>query len=401
MNVLIKYIAIVWFLMLGLALYSQTKEELTQQKQKNLKEIKYLNSLLSKTKDTKHTSINQLSILKRKISLRANNIYITKRQIDALEETIDENAAIVKHMEEELAMLKEEYAQMLVYAYKNRNSYNRLLFIFSSSDFNEAYKRLKYIQEYSNYRQKQAELIVKTKADLEKKIEGLEEKKKQKLTLLETQKIEQQKLSNDKKQKDDIVKQLEQKEKELLQQIREKERIAKKLQAEIERIIQAEIEAQRKKNKDKTYELTPEEKELSANFAQNKGKLPWPLARGVISGTFGEHAHPVLPGIKVKNNGIDFQTSQGEKARAVFNGTVTAIIIIPGSNKTVMVKHGNYYTIYQNLIEVFVQKGDKVNTKQNIGIVYTDKDKKNTELHFEIWEGKSPQNPKYWLAKKK
>jgi len=300
-----------------------------------------------------------------------------------------------------LARLKEEYAEMIYYAHKNRSSYDKLMFIFSSSDFNQAYKRLKYFQQYSAYRKTQVLLIEETQAQIKQKLSDLENLKLAKVDLLRSFETERSKLNAEKIQQDQTMSTLSKKEKELLATIKEKEKAAKKLQKEIEKIIAEEINTASKKTgttKSGSYDLTPSEVQLSADFQQNKGGLPWPLERGIISGTFGEHPHPVLKNVITKNNGIDILTDKDTKARAIFNGEVTRVMSIPNYNYVIMIRHGEFLSVYSNLSEVFVQKGDMVTTKQDIGNIHTDIKDNKTELHFELWQGKTLLNPSLWLA---
>lgn len=382
--------------------FSQTKKELEKKKQENQEEINYLTKLFRETKKTKTTSLNDLIMLNKKIELREANIRILNKEINILNKQISAKVDSIKKLETDLQSLKNQYAQMLVYAYKNRNSYNRLMFIFSSNSFNQAYKRLKYLQQYSEYRIKQSELIVKNKSELEQKVNQLQKNKQQKLSLLKNKEDEKQLLVKEKEEQDKLIESLEKKQKELLAELKKKQKLAEELQKKLEKVISEEIrkakEEAKKKGKD-AFALTPEELKLSSEFKNNKSKLPWPTERGIILNSFGEHLHPVLAGIKTKNNGIDIQTNSGAKARAIFDGVVATIIIVPGENKAVIIKHGEYFTVYSNLTDVYVKKGDKVKTKQNIGLIYTDKTNSNTELHFEIWKNKTLLDPQDWLSK--
>jgi septal ring factor EnvC (AmiA/AmiB activator) len=295
---------------------------------------------------------------------------------------------------------------MIYYAQKNRNAYSRMMFIFSAESFNQAYRRLKYFQQYSEYRRHQVELILKTETDLTRRISVLEEQKDEKIKVLEDEKDEQSKLQREKQDKNKTLSSLKQQEKGLLQTLREKEKARAKLNQEIERIIAEEIRkaqqaggARSKAAPSDVFELTPEEMEMSADFESNRGKLPWPLERGVISGTFGEHDHPVLKGIKTKSNGVDILTSGGAVARAVFKGKVSRVMNVPRFNTVVIIRHGEYLSVYSNLTDVSVQMGDMVYTKQQIGKVVTSSEEVKTELHFEIWKGKTVMDPEPWLAR--
>ncbi|MFA6923733.1 MAG: peptidoglycan DD-metalloendopeptidase family protein [Bacteroidales bacterium] len=398
--------------------YSQSKDKLQKDKSKIEKDIEYTNKLLKETKKNKQISLSQLMILNNKISMREDLIEALSEDITGLDNKILSTSSIIKNLEQQLHGLKDEYAQMIYYANKNRSSYNILLFIFSAKDFNQAYKRLKYMQQYSKYRKEQAEMIIKTEMKLSQKVSELKEKKNSKETILKNKETEKEKLSREKEEKNIAVKKLKVKEKELIATLKEKEKAAKKLQRAIESIIAEEIRKstevkKAKKVKDKIkvkdkeeknvnsiYELTPEEQIISDDFANNKGKLPWPSEKGVIVSSFGSHPHLVLPNVKINNNGIDIGTNQGATCRAIFSGKVTGIVSIPGANKAVIVRHGNYLTVYSNLFEVYVKMGENIKTKQNIGKIYTDPSDSKTELHFEIWNGKKTLDPSLWISRK-
>jgi septal ring factor EnvC (AmiA/AmiB activator) len=401
-----------WFYVLSLLLillllfagrgYSQDqKTRLEKDKQKIEEEIKYNAKLLDETKKSQETTLNQLVIISKQISTREKLIVNINNEIKAVNEEINQNNQTLAELNEELAKLKEEYASMIYYAYKNRSAYDKLMFIFSSADFNQAYKRLKYFQQYSAYRKDQVKLIDQTKEEIKKKLEDLENLKLAKVELLRLIESERNKLNTEKNQQGNVITDLNKKEKQLLATIKEKEKAAKKLQKEIEKIIAEEINAASKKTgttKSGSFDLTPSEVKLSADFKMNKGILPWPLEKGIISGTFGEHPHPVLKNVITKNNGIDILTDKDARALAIFDGEVTRVMSIPNYNYVIMIRHGEFLSVYSNLSEVFVQKGDKVTTRQEIGNINTDAKDNKTELHFELWQGKTLLNPALWLA---
>lgn len=385
------------------------KSALQNEKKQILEEIAYSNKILAETSKNKKSNMNSLVVLQQKIRQRERLINNGRAEIRLLDREIEEAGDSIFQLNVELKKLKEEYASMIYYAYRNRNSYDRLVFIFSSDDFNQAYRRVKYFQQYGTYRRTQAELITRTQEALTEKEQRLEQQKADKQSLLARQEVEKQTLEHEKTEVNGTIQDLSQQEKGLKATIRSKEKAVKKLEDAIARIIAEEIRlaeerARAASNATKTssgFSLTPEELELSENFASNKGKLPWPTERGVVSSTFGEHQHPVLPRVKVKNNGIDIMTSEGEYARAVFNGEVTRVISVPNFNNVVIVRHGEYLTVYSNLDEVLVSKGETVITKQRIGRIYTDRNENKTEMHFEVWKAKDLMNPASWLARKR
>lgn len=382
----------------------QGKQELQQKKKELQKEIVYTNKLLNETAENKKASINQLVQLNKKIGAREELIQTMNQEIALIDQSIDSNQTVLDSLSKTLKTLKDEYAKILRSAYKNRSAYDQLMFVFSSEDFNQAFKRLKYLQQFTRYRKSQVIKIEFTQSELNKQLVELEAVKQSKKNLLSSIENEFQKLGSEKSQKQTVVNQLQGREKELKKALQEKKKASQQLEKAIERIIAEEIrkarEAAKKAGKDsKGYPLTPEAKELSNSFTANQGKLPWPVLEGLITEKFGEHPHPALPGVKVQNNGIDISTTKGSVIRSIFEGEVTAVIIIPGGGKGVMVRHGEYLSVYTYFQELFVKKGDKVSTKQDLGIVVTDDDKK-TNLHLEIWKNTTKLNPELWLFRK-
>jgi len=403
----ISLLALIFILAAAMPSAGQDKKtQLQQQKAKIEQDISYTNKLLEETKKTKQASVNQIVLLNKQIEKRQELISAINSEIRDLDREINQTSDTIRHLKQTVERLKKEYASLIYYANKNRNSYSRLMFLFSSKDFNQAYQRLKYFQQYSVYRQNQVRVIRETEEELNQKLVLLEQQKKEKVLLKQAEVSEQQKLSKEKSQQDQAVKNLSKKEKELLKKLRESEKAARRLQKAIEDLIAEEIrkaneaakKAGTKPAPENKFALTPAEMELSASFAGNKGRLPWPTERGIISGTFGEHPHPVLKGIKTKNNGVDIATEKGSKARAVFDGVVSSTMTLPTFNNVVIVKHGEFLTVYSHLDQLYVKKGDKVKTKQVIGDISTD-DSGKTRLHFEIWHGKNLQNPEAWILK--
>lgn len=400
-NILLLIAFLIFF---NYSLYSQNKEKLKKDKQKIEKEIAYTNKLLKETKKNTQVSLNQLVLINKQVKQREELILNINSEIGLINNRIASNNKSVEILKKELSELKDQYAKMIYHAYINRNSNNKLMFIFAAKDFNQAYMRIKYMQQYSQYRKKQAEQIQAKQAELTQKIAELENLLSDKKNLLGKQHNEKKKLDDERNLKSQTVASLQKKEKELAQTLKEKETAANKLQKAIEAIIAEEIKkaADRAKKATPTakeYSLTPEEMALSKNFASNKQKLPWPLTRAVITSYFGENPHPVMPGIKINNKGIDLATSSGSKARVVFDGTIVRVIEMPIYRNVVIVSHGEYYSVYSKLDEVYVKQGDKVKTKQDIGLVHTNNDEAKTELHFEIWKGSVFLDPVMWLVK--
>lgn len=387
---------------------AQSKTELEKQKKQLQKDIEYTNKLLKDTEQNKKKTLSELVLMRAKITQRQLLINTVVRQASLVERQISETRAIVNSLEEDLKKLKDEYGKMLYYTYKNQSQYDRLMFILSSDDINQAFKRVKYFQQYAKHRKQQVVAIEATQKDLNARSQELSGRKRELSQLVEDSEREKLKLSTEKEERDALVSNLQDKEKELRKALKKKELESKKLESAIARIIEEEI----RKAKDKVvktdskvtksgFALTPQELTLSNNFAENRARLPWPAERGVITSTFGEHEHPTLRDIKTVNNGIDIATEPGTKARAVFEGTVSAVVSIPGAHKAVIMRHGEYLTVYANIERVEVKMGDKVSVKQTLGTVVTDTEENKTILHFELWKGAIKQNPAFWIAQQK
>jgi murein hydrolase activator len=385
----------------------QTKDKLIDKKKQIEDEIAYYRKLIDETKKTRNLSLNQLVLLKNQIEKRENLITEINVELSDLDNKITENIVVVQRSTEQMNALKEEYAKMVYNGYKNRNSLDRLMFIFASTDFNQAHQRLKYFQQYNEYLRHQVELISNTTNKILQTNKELEMQKDSKQELLASSELEKIKLALEKEKKDADVRSLKKTEGELRKKLKQKENEAAILRKKIESAISDEIRKSAVKSKKVVTTattvknvLTPEEIVASDNFAGNKGKLPWPLERGAITATFGEHPHPVLDGIKVKNNGIDISTTAGTTARAVFGGIVSSVINITNNNKAVIIRHGEFFTVYSNLQSVSVKKDQSVVIKQAIGVINTNSDDSKTELHFEVWQGKMTCNPAEWISRR-
>lgn len=392
-------------LLLASPSFAQNKKDLERKKKKLQKEIQLTNKLLKETRKNKDLSVDELLKLKSKINSRSNLIAAMNSEMKLINKEIGNSKQNISDLETELTHLKSEYAKIIYYAFKHRSSYDKMMFIFASKDVNQAYKRLKYIQQYSEYRKGQALEIVKTQATLEEKVIALNNTNAEKTVLVSMEVQEKQNLAIEKAEQENIVQKLQGKEQELKKKLKKKEAAKRKMQKAIQRIIEAEIrkarEAAKKSGKtSKGFPMTPEALKLSNSFASNKGKLPWPVKQGVITAQFGKHPHPVLAGIVINNNGIDISTTKGATSRAIFNGVVSSVAIIPGEGKVVMIRHGEYLSVYSYMSEVFVSKGDKIDIKQDLGVLINEAGKSKTQIHIEIWKGMTKLNPKYWIFRK-
>ncbi len=386
---------------LSLGLIAQTEEELKKKRERLNERIKYTNELIEKKRKNREHTQSELVTLKKKIDYRQELITTINHRIHEIQRKIEEKGALISSLEEDLKKHKAQYAEMIRHAYRNRNSYDRLLFIFASSNMYQAYRRLKYFQRYAEQRRQAARSIERTREILDREIDALKKKKREKEELLQEKKQEKRRLASDREDQESTLSELKKEEKELREKLKEQREERERLAAAIKRVMNAEREENEGKNQG-NFKLTPEARELANEFQNNKGKLPWPVERGFISQSFGEQDHPVLgQGIKIQNNGVDIETNKGSKVKAVFEGEVSSVIVISGAGKAVMVKHGSYRTVYSNLEEVFVEKGDQVVVGQELGRVLTEKGEGKTEAHFEIWkvsgQGNQKMDPADWI----
>ena len=389
------------------------KEALQDKKAKIQKEIKLTNTLLQKAKKEKNQSVTTLNTLNKQIQSRQEiiqaldlEVKMASVQIANLKQQIQETQQSIVTQQELLDTLKSEYALMIRHAYFNRNAYDRLAFVFSSQSYNQAFKRLRYLQEYSQFRQKQVEEIKLAEQKLSDELLALKRQKvlltvakNEKIQSLESSQIEVGILDSEQSSQKTLLSKLRKKEKQLKKELQSKQRLAKELDKQIRKIIEEEIRlAKTKASKESdVLALTPEEQELADNFTSNKGKLPWPVERGVIIERFGLQAHPVLRGIETFNNGVKITTEEGALIRAVFEGNVSRIIDIPGAGKAVILSHGDYFSVYSNLLEVFVKRGQSVLHKEKIGTVLTKTNTNESITELQIWKGSEKMDPSSWL----
>ncbi|WP_216663792.1 murein hydrolase activator EnvC [Lentimicrobium sp. L6] len=374
--------------------FSQSKKKINSQIHLLEKEISYTNELLKETQKSKDVSLVQLKLLDQQIKKQERLLKNLRQEVQLVDQQINDKQLLVSQKEKELKSLKDEYATMIMYSQKNLNQYDRMMFVFASKDFNQAFKRVKYFEQYSSYRKKQVQIIEQKQDSLHTSITKLSHLKEEKESLRKKEEDEITKINKKKITQERGLRDLKGQEKKLQKDLKKKNSQKNKLKKEIEKILAAEAK------KAKEFNMTPDQIQLSKNFDDNKGKLPWPVAKGVVYSSFGEHAHPVLKGIKIRNDGIDIVTNENSNARSVFDGEVRSIISVPGSaNFAVLVKHGQFFSLYSNLEEVYVKPGDQLKVKQNIGKIAKDPEDKTTKLQFQIWKSTSKLNPVHWLAK--
>ena len=395
--------------------FSQNNEKkiLQDKKTKLQKEIKLTNSLLNKAKKQKTQSVTILNTLNKQIQSRQEIIHtlnievnLAKIQIEKLKIDIQTTEQSLVTQRELLETLKSEYSLMIRDAYFNRNIHKKLAFVFSSQNYNQAFKRLKYLQEYSLFRQNQVEEILVVDQQLNDELLMLKQQKvlllvakNQKSKSLEESKTEIGLLADEKSSQNTLLSSLKKKEKQLKKDLQSKKHLASQLEKQIRKFIEEEIRRAKSKSSDATnfLELTPEQQIISENFTSNKGNLPWPVERGVIIERFGVQIHPVLKGIETFNNGVKITTEEGAEIRSIFEGKVSRIIDIPGAGKAVIVSHGDYFTVYSNLLEVSVKRGETVLLKEKLGTVITKNSGKETITELQIWKGSEKMDPSSWL----
>ncbi|MDO9260870.1 MAG: peptidoglycan DD-metalloendopeptidase family protein [Flavobacteriaceae bacterium] len=397
-------IFIISFFMIGNVSAQTDRKQLEEQRIQLQNEIKTINTLLSKTKKEGKNLVSQIADLNQKIKIRTKLIANINEEANIIQREIRKNERQIKDLEFELAILKRDYADMIYRSYKSKSKHSRLMFVLSADNFNQAYRRFQYMKQYTSYRKKQGEEIERKTNKLLGLTDTLKVKKADKIILLNEKKTEQERIEQEKKAQEKLVTQVKKKEKQYIAQIRAKEAQERKIDAQIERLIRDEIAKSNKKAGVTTKEtkastgfvLTAEAKALASKFTENKGKLPWPVVKGLVVRGYGKQAHPTLPGISVESNGIYIETEDGAKARAVFEGTVLAIQSVNGQF-AIYIQHGNYISIYNNLEQVYVKKGDKVATKQEIGLIHTDRVTDKTILKFQMWRDTNRENPTSWI----
>ncbi len=376
-------------------LEGQTKAELEEQRRKTLDEISYVDELLKTTTKEKTESMNAIKIIGNKLGLRESVIRVMGEEISLLNSRININSEAVEMMETDLIKLKRDYAKTVINSYKSQKGNSELVYILSAKDFNQGYKRIKYLQQVTKFRRKESEIIL----ELKDQIENSKERLQKDLSRISDLKLkeEQQKsmLQSEQQKKQRMVKSLGNKEKQLKKELEEKRRIAKRIENEIARILEEE------RKRTIRADNTPEQKLIGESFAENMGRLPWPVEKGIVTSHFGVQKHPILKNVTEDNIGIEITSSGIMSVRSVFQGEVARVFGIPGANMTIIIRHGKYLSVYANIVNVKVKTGDKIITKQNIGDVYSDPgDNNNSTLKFMIFETNAKYlDPEIWISK--
>ena len=395
----------VWILMLipVLGLAQDKKATLEAQKKRLQQEIVQINALLKSSAKKRANVLTEVETVQLKMDRQDALIRLTNRQINQLNQKITLNLRNIEQLRTELTQLKKDYAEMVVAARKNQSTQNRLMFLLSSESFWQAYKRMAYMKQYAAYRKQQGEQIAEKTKTLQQYTNDLVAQRKNKERLIRENRDAQKALDTVRARQNNLVQQLKKKEKSYAAQIKKKQKQQEAIDKEINRLIREAIAASNKKAGTKTtsFVLTPEAKALAASFAANKGRLPWPVEKGIVIQKFGTQRHPVVRTTTIKSNGVTLSVPAGAEARSVFEGKVLNIVQFKGSNPIVLVQHGNYITSYKNLSKVYVKKGDKLSAKQVIGQIFTNKDTGKTALQFSLFQNTTPQNPALWLYQMK
>lgn len=388
------------FLLLSVLGTAQDKKAALEAQKKRLQqEIVQINALIKESAKKRANVLTEVENVQLKMDRQDALIRLTNRQINRLNQDITLNLRNIEQLRQELEVLKKNYADMIVAARKNKSTQNRLMFVLSSESFWQAYKRLAYMKQYAAYRKQQGEQIAAKTKTLQQYNKDLVAQRKEKEALIRNNRIAQQELDSVRKKQNSLMQQLKKRERSFAAQIKKKQKQQEAIDKEIDRLIREAIAASNKKagTKTTTFVLTPEAKALAASFASNKGRLPWPVAKGIVTQRFGTQRHPVVRTTTIKSNGVTLSVPKGTEARSVFEGKVLNIVQFKGSNPIVLIQHGNYITSYKNLSAVYVKKGERVSAKQSIGKIFTNKDTNKTALQFSLFQNTTPQNPALWL----
>lgn len=379
---------------------ASSRKDLENQKQAIQKELKQINNLLVINNKKKEVAFSDIENLTLKIQRQQEIVKLTNRQINILNDEISQNQKTKANLEKNLEEIKLTYKQMIIRSYKARSGKNKLMFILSAETFFQAFKRTQYIKQYASHRRNQAKKIVSISENISNVIKDLSQRLDLKRDLLQKNRDNQKTLESEKTRVNKMAYQLRSQEKKYKRNIVLKQKESEKIDKEIEKLIKEAIAASnRKKAKSNNFSLTPEALALAKSFELNKGKLPWPVSRGVVIQKFGTQPHPVVRTAKIKSNGIVIATEKSAKVKTVFKGVVLSVLKFRGSNPTVLVQHGNYITAYKNLAKVFVEKGDNLDSGQVIGEVYDNESSGKSTLQFSVFKKTTPLNPIYWILK--
>ncbi|MFN5415738.1 MAG: murein hydrolase activator EnvC family protein [Flavobacteriia bacterium] len=426
-NVSKHIVLVILFIFPTILLAQSSTDKLKKERDRLEKNISNTKSLLEKTKSTTEVTLNELKLIDNQVKFREELLQNFDNQIRGTELKIEQKNMQIEELETKLKSLKIQYKKLVIYAYKKRSKAGQMMFLFSSTSYYEALKRKKYLDKIAEIQRKQKLIILQHKKLIAREKGELVEEKTYKEKIADEKRVEKDEILKDKDKQAKTLTKLKQEESKLIAQMKKDELKKQEIKRKIDQIIQADIAknsaktsktAKTSKSGDKKpksgttsgsntktkpdKEITfsePKDVALNSNFESNKGKLPWPVTTGSITEGFGKNAHPSIPNIFTNNNGVDFSTNKGAQVRAVFEGEVTTVINIVGAGKTIIIKHGNYRTVYSNLQDVYVTKGDKVNTKQSIGSLLPPDSGSLSVLHFEVRQDVTVLNPSLWITR--
>lgn len=383
---------------------SKKQQELEKRRQELQREIQQINNLLFNDRKKEKSIISKVEDLNYKVTVRKNLIKVTNDQANLLTREINDNQKEISGLRTQLEHLKNDYAAMVVKSYKSKSEQSRVMFLLSSEDFKQAYKRLQYIRQYTDYQKQQGEEIKDKTQKLQELNTSLLKQKADKEKLIEENRAEKAKLETDIKEHETLVASVRKDLNAYTAQIKQKQQEADRIDKEIEKLIREAIAASNKKagksESSTSFDLTPAAKALASSFEANKGKLPWPVTTGAVKVRYGTQPSLIDKNVSINSNGLRIATEKGSKVKSVFNGEVLAVQASKHSNPSVLIQHGNYITVYKNLAKVYVKKGDKVTTGQDIGEVFTDPGNGETLLSFAIFKDSKTQDPALWIARK-
>ncbi len=385
-----KYIVYLFVLLTSVSMQAQSLKELQAQQKKYTEEIEQTGQMIKETKQNEKVTENKITLIGQDIRTRKKLISSINNELVALDKEQNRLSDDRTRLENELDSLKQDYAKLVQLTHYADLQQSPLLFLLSAKDFNQLFRRVRYMREFAAYRQQQVERIENVKADIQIQSNLLEDNRREKDAALRTQQRERDQLARNERKQKAMLQDLKKKEKQLITKQRQQQKKIDELNKQIERAIARQV--------DRKQQLTKEQELIAGGFAANKGRLPWPVAKGFISGHYGKHQHPIYENVTLNNKGVYIQTTAGSDARAVYEGEVTTCMVM-GSTYAIIIQHGNYRTVYTGIQTPSVKPGDKVQAKQAIGRIASNPDEDNkTELQFQVWEDRELQNPELWLA---
>lgn len=376
---------------------SQTKQDLENQKKQIQKDIKKIELKLKTNSKQKKLIVSNAEDINYKIKLQQNLINNINSQLNLILREIDRNENRLSDLKQRELILKDELSKMLLSAYKKKSNLNKLMFVFSSTSFQQAYKRIQYFKQYANFQSKTLSKIKINSNDIKNVIVVLDSQKTNKKLLIDENEEIKRDLSIEYTGLNNLIAEVNKNQKRYSAEIKQKQKLTREIDKKIQRLIEEALA--KAKKKDGRFELTEEAKLISKNFNANKGKLPSPVIRGSVVLGFGKQPHPIVKTTTIQSNGVRIRTSSDVEARTIFNGVVYSIIKSKNNTHTILIQHGNFFTVYKNLSDIYVKKGDKLKTKDSIGKIATDPLNGQTILSFSIFNNGVPQNPRFWIYK--